>query len=185
MNSEGGFGTPQSMKTAPVRVHSGHVTAGKEAFLNGLRAIWRNVTAFFVSEWTWQFNRTTTRRYRAQAHVVAAWVVREVRRTLRRGIPTDLDWELDLFQLFLASGIYRELVKNQGYYPISNSPLLSPTALFEQAIREARIHPPEPVILALPHVRIRIVPGWVKVYGVSTPMDAPTVLYPEKYARKR
>lgn len=142
------------------------------------------LSAFFVSLYTWHSHRSADPRYRAQAHVVAAWVVREVRRVFNGKMTRELDWELDQFQLFLASLIHRELIRNNGYYPISNSPLLSPTALFEQAVLEARIHPPEPVYQALPHVRIRIVPGWVKVYGVGTPQSAPTVLYPTEYARE-
>jgi len=151
--------------------------------LNGLTALWQSAFAFFVSRCTWCFHRTAARRYRAQAHVVAAWVVREVRRVLHTPVTTDLAWELDQFQLFLAHTIYSELVKNQGYCPISNSPLLSPTALFQHAIQDAQIYPPAPVVRALPHVHIRIVPGWVKVYAIGIPQSAPLVLYPGEFAR--
>jgi hypothetical protein len=146
--------------------------------------ILHTITSVVLSAFTWCFHRTNASRYRAQAHVTASWVVREVRKVLHVQVDDDLAWQLDQFQLFLAHFIYRELVKNNGYYPISNSPLLSPTALFFEAIQAARIHPPEPVIQALPHVRIRIVPGWVKVYGFGMHETAPTVLYPDEFASR-
>ena len=138
----------------------------------------------WMSAFNWLFRRGTLSRYQAQANVTAAWVVREVRKVISVRVSHDLAWELDEFQLFLARAIYRELVLNNGYFPISNTPLMSPAALFYEAIRSARIHPPEPVIQALPHVRIRIVPGWVKVYGVGLHESAPQVLYPVQYANQ-
>ena len=143
-----------------------------------------NLTSIVLSAYSWCLHRTLAGRYRSQANVTSAWVVREVRRTLEGRVSEDLAWQLDQFQLFLAHFIYRELVKNNGYYPISNSPLLSPTALFHEAIQAARITPPEPVVNALPHVRIRIVPGWVKVYGIGLHEAAPTVLYPSEFTRR-
>jgi hypothetical protein len=145
--------------------------------------IWHTATSVVLSAFSWRFHRTVASRYRSQAHVTAAWVVREVRRAMNGHVDTELAWQLDQFQLFLAHFIQRELFRNSGYYPISNSPLLSPTALFFEAIQAARIHPPEPVVRALPHVRIRIVPGWVKVYGIGLHEAAPTVLYPNEFAR--
>jgi len=134
--------------------------------------------------YNWCFRRGTLSRYQSQANVTAAWVVREVRKVIHVKVSNDLAWELDEFQLFLSRAIYRELIRNNGYYPISNSPLLSPTALFFEAIRSAHIHPPDPVIQALPHVRIRIVPGWVKVYGLGLHESAPLVLYPAQFANQ-
>jgi hypothetical protein len=149
-----------------------------------LQRILHTATSVALSTLSWWFHRTNASRYRAQSHVTAAWVVREVRKVLHVRVDDDMAWQLDQFQLFLAHFIYRELVRNNGYYPISNAPLLSPTGLFYEAIQAARIHPPEPVIQALPHVRIRIVPGWVKVYGFGMTEAAPTVLYPEEFARR-
>lgn len=145
--------------------------------------LWHTITFVVLSAFSWCLHRTVASRYRAQAHVTAAWVVREVRKVLNGRVNGDLAWELDQFQLFLAHAIYRELVRNNGCYPISNSPLLSPTALFYEAIKSARINPPAQVINALPHVRIRIVPGWVKVYGIGMHESAPTVLYPAQFTR--
>lgn len=144
-----------------------------------LRGVWQGI----VSVVTWHWRRNAEERYRLQSHIVAAWVVREVRNVIGGHISTDLSWELDQFQLFLAKGIYRELLTNEGYFPISNAPLMSPTAVLYEALQEARINPPEPVIRALPHVRIRIVPGWVKVYGIGTPHAAPLTLYPKRSRR--
>jgi hypothetical protein len=141
-------------------------------------------TNIWISVFNRLFRRGTLARYQTQANVTAAWVVREVRKVISVRVSHDLAWELDEFQLFLARAIYRELINNNGYFPISNTPLMSPTALFYEALRSARIHPPEPVIQALPHVRIRIVPGWVKVYGVGLHESAPLVLYPVQYANQ-
>lgn len=151
--------------------------------MNVFERIWHYFTSVALSAYSWCFHRGVAARYRSQASVTAAWVVREVRKGFGGRLDEDLAWQLDQFQLFLAHFIQRELVKNNGYYPISNSPFMSPTALFFEAVRAARIHPPEPVIKALPHVRIRIVPGWVKVYGIGMHEAAPTVLYPSEFAR--
>jgi hypothetical protein len=149
-----------------------------------MRTALRFLTSLALSAYSWLCHKGDASRDRSQAHVTAAWVVREVRKVIANKVDEDLAWQLDQFQLFLAHFIYRELVRNNGYYPISNSPLLSPTALFHEAIQAAKIHPPEPVVTALPHVRIRIVPGWVKVYGIGDHTTAPTVLYPPEFTRK-
>lgn len=148
--------------------------------MSGLRGFPNRLTGFALSVFTWYTHRTSGKRYRAQAQAVAAWVVREVRKVIHGGVGADLDWELDHFQLFLARAIYDELIKNSGYYPISNSPHRTPSALFRQAVAEARIHPPDPVLNALPSMRIRIVPGWVKVYTEGAVQAAPMTLYPSK-----
>jgi len=149
-----------------------------------LRIRWQNAAAFILSIWTWHFHRTLGRRYQAQGDVVAAWVVRQVRTMLHGQITADLSWDLDQFQLCLARLLYTEIVKNQGYYPISNSPHQSPPALFEQALKAARVYPPEPVLQALPFVRIRIIPGWVKVYAMGDVLNGPTILYPLRFAHR-
>jgi hypothetical protein len=156
---------------------------GKESEGTLTERIGAVIRGFLYSVLTWYPHHGRSRRYRAQSHIAAAWVAREIRKLLSKAISLDLEWQLDQFQLFLARAIFLELERNDGFYPITNSPFLSPAALFAQAIQDARIYPPQPVIDALPHMRIRIVPGWVKVYSIGHPNDAPLVLYPEEHSR--
>ncbi len=152
--------------------------------------LWNNDTEkmreYLLSLWislnAWYLHRSADRRYRAQAHAVSAWLTREVRRALGNRLTPERDRALDFFHLFFARAVYRELARHQGFYPISNAQLLSPTSLFEEAMRYARIAPNDPIIGCLPHVRIRIVPEWVKVYGIGTPHHAPITLYPASFA---
>jgi hypothetical protein len=138
--------------------------------------------SLWISLSTWYLHRSSDKRCRAQAHAVSAWVTREVRRALGSRLTLEQDRALDYFHLFFARAVHRELIRNQGFYPISNAQILSPTALFEEAMRYARIAPTDPIIECLPHARIRIVPGWVKVYGIGTPHHAPITLFPVSLA---
>jgi hypothetical protein len=136
----------------------------------------------WVSLHRWYLHRVSDRRYRAQAHAVSSWLTREARRALGSRLTPDQDRQLDYFHLFFARAVYRELSRHQGFCPISNAQVLSPTTLFAEAMRYARIAPTDPIIRCLPHVRIRIVPEWVKVYGIGTPHHAPITLYPDSFA---
>ena len=132
---------------------------------------------WLVKQYSRLMHRSFKPIWKLQSKVASLWVVREILRVLKPDRKSAISWDLDQFQLFLCSEIFDELCRGHGYFSVENASPGVAAPIFARALDSAHIVQSRQMIIMLPHVRIRIVPGWVKVYMVNLPESAPLAVF--------